>query len=166
MSAPLFLLDTSVFTQAARSYYAFDIAPSFWKAILTHAGKGKIISIDRVKDEIDRGNDQLKRWLNDHFTPFIQSTQTADIVHHYGEIIRWASGQPQYRRAAINEFAAANNADAWVVAFAKARNLIVVTQEASSLQSKKSIKIPDVCRAHQIKSIDTFELMRRLNIKI
>lgn len=165
MSAPVFLLDTSVFTQAARSYYAFDIAPSFWKAILTHARNGKIISIDRVKEEIDQGKDQLTSWLNDHFTPYIQSTNTKDVADCYGKIISWSFDQPRFTIAEKNKFADANNADAWIVSFAKAKNLIVVTEEKSSPESKK-IKIPDVCYAHRISSINTFELMRKLNIKI
>lgn len=166
MSTLVFLLDTSVFIQAARSFYSFDIVPSFWESLLRHAEKGEVVSIDRVKDEIDRGDDQLKQWFNAHFAPFIQSTHEKDIVRHYREMIQWAEGQSQYERAAKSQFADARNADAWVVAFAKARNLIVVTQEASAPQSKTSIKIPDVCRAHQITSIDVFELMRRLNIRI
>jgi len=59
MSTLVFLLDTSVFIQAARSFYSFDIVPSFWESLLRHAEKGEVVSIDRVKDEIDRGDDEI-----------------------------------------------------------------------------------------------------------
>ena len=31
-----FLLDANVFIQAKKSYYAFDVAPGFWSALVKH----------------------------------------------------------------------------------------------------------------------------------
>ena len=34
MSDPLYVLDTSVFIQAHRLHYPFDVTPAFWDALL------------------------------------------------------------------------------------------------------------------------------------
>ena len=36
-SDPLYLLDANVFIEAAKGYYAFDIAPRFWEALISEA---------------------------------------------------------------------------------------------------------------------------------
>ncbi len=54
-----YLLDTNVFIEAAKGYYAFDIAPRFWEVLVAGATSGTLRSIDRVKDEIDRQEDEL-----------------------------------------------------------------------------------------------------------
>ncbi|MFZ4526127.1 MAG: DUF4411 family protein [Chlorobium sp.] len=61
---PVYLLDANVLISAARLYYAFDIVPSFWNTLVQRASYGKIISIDRVCDEINRGDDELVTWIN------------------------------------------------------------------------------------------------------
>jgi len=43
-----FVLDTNVLVEAHRRYYAFDIAPCFWRVLLKLADRGHIVSIDRV----------------------------------------------------------------------------------------------------------------------
>jgi predicted nucleic acid-binding protein len=161
-----YILDTSVFIQAYRSYYHFDIAPGFWSALIQHASTGVLLSIDRVKDEIDRGKDDLTQWANSHFHGWFESTAVDDVFATYREVIQWAKAQSQYIDAAKDEFAGAKNADAWVVAYAKAKGCVVVTQEKSAPQSKSTVKIPDVCNAFGVTPIDTFEMMRRLRIRL
>jgi hypothetical protein len=161
-----FVLDTSVFTQAYRSYYHFGIAPGFWSALIQHASTGVLLSIDRVKNEIDKGKDDLTQWANSNFRVWFESTNDGDVLAAYGEVIRWAIAQRQYKSSAKADFAKAANADAWIVAYAKAKGCVVVTQETSAPQSKSEIKIPDVCKAFGIHWINTFEMMRRLRIRL
>lgn len=52
---PVYVLDANVFIQAARRYYAFDLAPAFWRALVDHASEGRVQSIDRVLRELERG---------------------------------------------------------------------------------------------------------------
>jgi len=54
-----FLLDANIFIEAHRRYYAFDIAPPFWMALINHAKNGRLLSIDRVEIELKRGGDEL-----------------------------------------------------------------------------------------------------------
>lgn len=48
MSGQIYLLDANVFIEAAQGYYAFELAPGFWQALLYHAVNGRIQSIDRA----------------------------------------------------------------------------------------------------------------------
>nr|BAL56842.1 PilT domain-containing protein [uncultured Acetothermia bacterium] len=161
-----YVLDTSVFTQAFRSYYHFDIAPGFWQALAQHAGAGTLLSIDRVKKEIEDGKDDLAKWIENHFHRSFESTADNQVLAAYQRVIQWAMAQGQYTDAAKAKFADADNADAWVVAYALAKDYVVVTQEVAAPQSKHNIKIPDVCRAFNVPCIDTFDMMRRLGIRL
>ncbi|GIW60632.1 MAG: twitching motility protein PilT [Patescibacteria group bacterium] len=163
---PCYVLDTSVFTQAARTYYSFDIAPSFWRALLQHSQARCIVSIDRVKNEIDRSKDQLATWAGNHFHGSFESTADNNVLVAYEHVIQWAMNQSQYTNAAKTEFARADNADAWVVSYAIANGCVVVTQEVSAPGARHKIKIPDVCRAFNVPCIDTFQMMRELGIML
>jgi hypothetical protein len=59
----VYVLDANVFIEAARRYYAFDVAPTFWTGLVHHATQGRIKSIDKIKQELERGNDDLAEWI-------------------------------------------------------------------------------------------------------
>lgn len=59
------------------------------------------------------------------------------------------------------EFLDVNEADAWLIAFAKTNNNIIVTHEISDPQSKKRIKIPDA-GFEPVECVNTIEMFRRL----
>ncbi|MHB9112955.1 MAG: DUF4411 family protein, partial [Thermoleophilia bacterium] len=40
-----YLLDANVFIEAANRYYAFDLVPAFWQALIDHATNGELLSI-------------------------------------------------------------------------------------------------------------------------
>ncbi|MFH1595355.1 MAG: DUF4411 family protein [Pseudomonadota bacterium] len=74
MDAPAFVLDADVFITAKNLYYAFDLAPGFWKSLINHAGNGRILSIDYVKGELEKGKDQLAQWAKNDFSHAFIST--------------------------------------------------------------------------------------------
>ena len=47
-SQGIYLLDTNVFIEAAKHYYAFDLVGSFWKELVSKAKEGRIESIDQA----------------------------------------------------------------------------------------------------------------------
>ena len=167
MSQPhVFVLDANVFIEAARRYYAFDIAPAFWNALLDLAQKGRIVSIDRVKDELTRLNDELTEWARGQFHEYFDSTvDDREVMKAYRQIIQWAFEQRQFEETAKREFAQANNADAWIVAYALAKRAIVVTHEQFKPDIKRKIPIPNVCRAFGVSYVDTFEMLRQLSVR-
>ncbi|MGE5579732.1 MAG: DUF4411 family protein [Bacillota bacterium] len=64
---PVYVLDANVFIQAERRWYSFDVAPAFWEALVKQAEDGRIVSVDRVKSEIDRVGDALAAECIDTF---------------------------------------------------------------------------------------------------
>ncbi|MCL6614222.1 MAG: DUF4411 family protein [Firmicutes bacterium] len=164
MSERIYLLDANVFIQAARDYYAFELAPGFWEALLIHAKDGRIQSIDRVKDELQRGNDELKDWVNNDFHPFFASTDQDDVADIYRKIMNWVQGSSQFLEAAKAEFA--RSADGWLVAYAMIKNCIVVTHEQFRPEAKKTVPIPNICQAFGVPYINTYQMLRDLGVKL
>jgi hypothetical protein len=158
-----YFIDTSSLTQAHRVYYPFDIAPSFWNFMKTNFINGNFILINKVKDEIDWSSDDLTNWLHTEIPSSLLLNCHVDpgIMTHYGSIMVWGNGHPQFNndaKAVLSEF---DNADPFIVAASLAKSGIVVSQEVSAPFSKKNIKIPDVCSEFGIQHIDTFTLLRK-----
>ncbi len=168
MSSQSYIIDTSCLTQAHRVYYPFDIAPSFWNFMKHQFGNGSLLIINKVKDEIDWGNDALTNWVHAEIPAglHIDCHANANIISHYGSIMVWGNGHPQYSPAAKTEFSEFDNADPFVVAAAIEKLAIVVSQEVSSPASKRSIKLPDICTQFGTNHIDTFTLLRRFGFRM
>ncbi|MFO8066892.1 MAG: DUF4411 family protein [Bacteroidales bacterium] len=160
-----YVLDSNVFIQASRTFYAFDIAEPFWTGLVNYAAEGVLCSIDKVRDELKRGNDQLSAWASDEFNAYFASTKDADVINQYGTIVQWAQAQTQYNPPAKKEFMQSDYADTWVIAFAKVNDLTIVTHEIYVADIKKKIPIPNVCEDFDIKYCDLFQLLRELNFK-
>jgi hypothetical protein len=161
---PPCLLDANVFIEACNRYYAFDIVPAFWTQLVELASNGRILSIDRVKDELQHPI-ALKQWANGAFDAWFASTNEKDVIQTYSAIMQWAQGQAQYSGAAESEFADASNADPWLVAYAQVKKLVLVTHEQPSLAIKR-IPIPNVCTAFGVQYIDSFAMLRALQVTL
>jgi hypothetical protein len=161
-----FLLDANIFIEAYRRYYSFDIAPAFWSALKQNAEADLLVSIDRIYDEINHydDDDELKRWANSEFRSWFISTDNEEVFKAYREVIEWVMGQTQFTEPAKAEFASVG--DSWLIACAKTHDYIIVTHEGYDANIKRKIPIPNVCRAFGITYIDTFEMLRRLNIRL
>lgn len=158
-----FVLDTNVFIQAHRQWYRFSFAPGFWKVILDQHQNGVLTSIDRVRKEIRKG-DTLYDWV-DKSAPrslFASSKQVA-VGNSYREIINWVMSSAKYDGAAKSLFA--TDTDGWVMAYAHAYGMTVVSHEVSS-QAKGRVKMPDVCKHFGIKYRDTFYMLDDLKVSI
>jgi hypothetical protein len=162
----MYLLDTNIFIDAHQRYYAFDISPSFWESLGKLAKDKKIVSIDRVKEEILRGDkeDELCKWARGNFSDWFMSTDDPKVFKAYADIIQWVQSQEQFRDHAKAEFA--RIADSWLVAYALAYNHTVVTHEVYNKDAKNRVLIPNVCVAFGVPYINTFDMLRNLNTKI
>jgi len=161
-----YIIDSNVFIQAYRTYYQFDIAPGFWDSLIRLSGEGTILSIDRVEDEIKRNKDLLTDWIVTNFSLGFMSTQEDDVVEVYTRLMVWAQKQGQFSEAAVFEFSEVTNADAWVISYAIAKNCTLVTTEKFNPNIKKRIPIPNVCMNFSLEPIDTFEMLRRLRVRL
>jgi hypothetical protein len=160
-----YVIDANIFIEAARTYYAFDIAKPFWDGLVNFAKAGKIVSVDKVYDEIMNGNDALKDWADSDFKRFFHKAETIPITEHYAEIVIWAASEPQYSQNAKDDFMLRERADAWVISYAKNHKCTVVTSEVKDQRITVSIPIPNVCENFKIPFCNTFKLLRELNFK-
>lgn len=161
-----YVLDSNIFIEAKQRYYAFDVCPGFWDALVWQHGQGRVVSVDRVKTELEGFADDLSTWATTTMPEACFFDTDIDVVTKaYAEAIAWVMGQAQFTEAAKAEFADAENADAWVIAFAKAMGATVVTHEKSNPDIRRRVPIPNVCDALGVAYIDTFEMLRRLSTR-
>ncbi len=161
----LHIVDSNFFIQAHRLNYPLDIAVNFWAKVKQLAHDGKVISIDKVKNEIYGRNDDLEKWCQANLpNDFFKDTSTPDVIVEYAKICSWAISKGQYTQSALNEFLHADEADAFIAAYTLSDNLnrIVVTQEVSSPDSKKRVKLPDACDTHNVRHVNTVQMFRNI----
>jgi hypothetical protein len=125
------------------------------------------MSIDRVFDEICFGEeDELAIWAKSVMPKsFFNKSDDSAVVGWYAQIQMWANAQPQFTAAAKSEFA--DETDAWVVAYAGAYNLTVVTQEVFNAHIQRKVPIPNICKARDFKvdCIDVYQMLARLGVQ-
>ena len=160
----IYVVDSNFFIQAHRVSYPLDVAFSFWNKLKQLAEEGKIISIDKVKNEIYDKNDALEEWCRVNL-PEGFFKESSEIMASYGQVSAWAiSRSTHYMPNALNEFLDADEADAFIVAYVLAdpRNRVVVTQEISEPNRKNKIKIPEACIALNVQFVNTMDMFRQL----
>ncbi len=160
----IYIADSNFFIQAHRVSYPLDVAFSFWNKVKQLANSGKIISIDKVKDELFDKNDALEEWCILNLPDdFFKDTSTEMVA--YSKVINWAvSKSGHFLPNAINEFLDSNEADAFIVAYALAdsSNRIVVTQEISEPYRKNKVKIPEACNGLNVQHVNMMDMFRQL----
>lgn len=161
---PIYLVDSNFFIQAHRATYPLDIATGFWNKVKQLAETGIIVSIDKVKMELYDKNDELEDWCKANL-PANFFKDSSEIMPEYSRITKWTfSMSNHYMPSAISEFLDADEADAFLIAYALSdiQNRIIVTQEVSQPGRKTKIKIPEPCNAFGIRYINTIEMFRML----
>lgn len=158
-----YLLDANVFINAHRESYPFDVVPGFWAALAVHHERKRVFSIDRVRKELAGSGDRLEQWSDESVAAsFWKRTADKAVIDQFRAIIRWAAKEPQFTDESREEFA--NTADGWLVAYAKANGVTVVTLEVPSRGAK--IKVPNVCEAFDVEYVNTIEMLRRLGVRL
>lgn len=162
----VFILDSNAFMQAKQKFYAFDICPGYWTALVWHQQAGVLRSVDRVREEIEAGGDDLWDWVQKSFPEGgFAETGTAEVLKNYGQLQQWVSGNALYTSSAKLEFAEEKNADGWLIAYAMTlENCVVVTMEDFNAEKRNKVPIPNLCSAFGIESITPFEMLRRLQV--
>jgi hypothetical protein len=158
----MFLLDANVFIQAKNAYYAPEIAPGFWDLLDIQFANGKIASVEKVYKELIVRDDWLAVWVKERKKFFFQDDNS--IVETLTEISNWTE-KVGYDKKAKDDFIRIT-ADYYLIAHAMAKQYTVVTHEIGGSGSKKKIKIPDVCKVFNIPCINSFELIKKLEMKL
>ena len=79
----IYVLDANVFIEAHRRYYSLDICPGFWDSISHLCQQPRLLSIDKVRDEINEG-DKLYDWIEQAPDTLFKSTKDEDVANPFG----------------------------------------------------------------------------------
>ena len=112
---------------------------------------------------MSKGNDNLAQWAKTRAqSGWFLPESDLGTQQSFQPIATWVMAQ-DYLPSAKRDFLACS--DPWLVAKASTLNAVIVTHETFDPNSKRKVKIPNVCRQFNIATIDTFELLRRLNAR-
>ena len=150
-----YLLDTNIFIQAKNGHYGFEFCPAFWEWLLVQNEAGKVVSIEKVRGELQAGGEGLSEWADQRGCGFFVPPDDA-VLPALKQVSAWADGQ-NYTRAAIATFL--DTAGCWLVAHALAHGFTIVTHEAPS-ESTRKIKIPNACIGLGIDNVSPYEMLR------
>lgn len=159
-----YVLDANVFIEAKNRYYGFDICPGFWASLIALHDARRVFSIDRIRKELVDQNDEIKDWIeNQAPQSFFKKTADQAVVDAFQDMVQWVYSEHQFTDAAKMEFASAP--DGWVIAYASANGLVVVTHEEYAPDVKRKVPIPNVCVEFDIEYANTFDVLRDLGEK-
>ena len=135
-----YLLDANVFIAAWRDHYPIDLYPGFWACLERFWQEKRLLSLDRVRDEI-KSPKELVAWLKQHWHGAFVSTRNPEIAKVFAEMQMWVQSNAQFLPAAKHEFA--QTADGWLAAHAKTHNATVVTNEVYNEHTRKKVPLPN-----------------------
>lgn len=157
-----FCLDTNVFFTPGNIYYPMDFCPAYWDLIDKHIGDGSLFIHDLVYQELTKGESAVSDWIKERKeSGLVKEFYDDETQKEYIKIAEFVANS-DHRPEVIAEFL--SGADPWIIATCKVHNFVLVTKETYS-DSKKKIKIPNICRIFGVEYIDDFEMIRRLEEK-
>jgi hypothetical protein len=171
MSHSIYLIDANSLITPHLSYYPFDFAPGFWTQIEKLIQDGRIAILDLVKDEILKGNDSLKDWMDGLSIGTRIDHREEKILKQYALVLQYIADNRCYKPSALQEWSKQSVADPWLIAAASVYHQVLVTFETpnNGLNDKfpsKQAKIPDVAENFGVKTITLFQMMRELGIQL
>jgi len=152
---PIYSVDSSSFMDWQARYYPTDVFNSLVASFDALIAAERLLAPALVKEEIGAvGTTGLNDWTENHsgiFVPTVEVLAEAQAIQDQFAGLR--DPRAEYEEA-----------DAYVIALAKIRGGIVVTQETPAAEKrnpKRTHFIPDVCRELGIPCISLLGLMRR-----
>jgi hypothetical protein len=155
VAGTIYVLDTNVFMDWQFRYYPTDIFPSLLGCVDALIEKNRCFSPQLVEEELGAvGTTELKVWADSRLTLFVPlSEMMAEAISIQARFPGLLDPKATYEEA-----------DAYVIAYAKLKGGVVVTQETSAAEKrnpKRTHFIPDVCRELGLPCISFLGLMRR-----
>lgn len=152
-----YLLDADVLIAAKNAHYRFNVCPGFWKWIEQGYQSGIVRSVEKVRGELLEPEDSLTTWVNTVEAGFFL-TPTQDDVPSLSTVAKWVGNQ-RYSAAAVRAFLL--KADYYLIAQALTGSHTVITHEVSAPNSKRVVKIPDICNGVGVSCMSPFKMLER-----
>jgi hypothetical protein len=149
-----YCVDTSGWLDGWQRYYPKDVFPTLWMRIEERISAGEIIASEEVYIELSKKADDLHDWVKQRkqmLVPIDEAVQlrVTELLALYPRLVDTLKNR--------------STADPFVIATAELRGAIVVTGEIATNKLEKP-RIPDVCRAHGIRSISFLEMIREMKL--
>lgn len=152
-----FWLDSNVLIRAKNEYYAFDIAPGFWRFLDEQVERGTIRASIFVYQELEDYGDVLSEWVRKRKERMFVDPDEA-VQRYLRQIADYVS--QTYEPNRVRKFL--GGADPWIIAHAMAYGGKVVTQETRVDPRARDAKIPNVSSHFGVTSVTTWDMLREL----
>ena len=96
------ILDSSAFIEPKDAFYRFSFCPAYWDWILDANRKGAVFSVEKVRDELLAGTDDLGRWAAANSSSLFlwpDNSMTSALTN----IAQWVASR-EFTSAAINQY--------------------------------------------------------------
>ncbi len=147
--AQIYCIDSSSLIDGYRSIYPHNIFIGLWDKIDGLVQQQRLIAPEQVYKELIDQDDDLAGWIKDRRQMFIAPDSDQDAV-----IRTIALNFPQLTRTVL----LADPADPWVVALAKVRGCLVVSEEKG--RSHTNPKIPQICERFRVSHIPFLSIVK------
>ena len=154
-------LDANIFIAAWRDHYPIDLYPGFWECLQRFGQEKRLLSIERVRDEIKSPN-ELVTWLRRHWRDAFASTTEPQAARTFSQMQMWVQTNDKFLPAAKHEFASA--ADGWLAAYAKVHGAVLVTNEVFDANVRRRVPLPNLCRQFDVAYCNTIDMLRGLGV--
>jgi len=153
-----YIIDASSLIESKNRLYDFEVCPGFWDWLSQQNAAGAIYSIQKVKEELLKGKDDLAKWAKRQgpgfFLPHSDESTMSCMRHITDWVNRW-----DFKPEAKAEFLA--GADPFLIAYAMAHKHTVVTDETLEPERKNKVKTPVVCHKFQVEWISLLAMLRQ-----
>lgn len=155
----LYCIDACSLIWAMKFAYPIEHFPALWGKMSEASKGGLIISTELVFDELNAQEDKtdgILTWAIEHKDMFIKmdddtALSVSQIVKKYPLLVDTLTDK--------------NQADPYLIALAKIKNAVVVSEEGSAHNSPKKMKIPDVCSKEGIRCIKLLPMLKEFGWK-
>lgn len=148
MSAPqnnkTYILDTNALIDFSM-WLPMDLNKVFWRAMEEALQNGTWVLLDVVVNEIRYENDGLQKWCDAQKKKGLMRSITDDHRNRAAEI---NNTYPMIDASSGN-----STGDTYLIAYAEANKLVVFSRESPRKTSADLHKIPDVCKALNVRRI-------------
>lgn len=156
-----YLLDTNIYIQSWILWYCNNIFPGYWEWLLKEHQSGRFQMIDRIWHELE-SQSTIVQWKK-NIDPI--STYNEADIEALQEVLRTARSQRirgnSYTFDAIKDFE--NCADSHLIASAYANHAVIVTEETYNGESNRRIKIPNICKDLNIRTMNARQLLQEIH---
>lgn len=85
-----YLVDTNVFIQI-KNYFGLDVCEGFWEWMIAGNVEGKVFSVEKVAEELTKGNDELADWAKKRGSEFFLSPDQK-VIKSMRDVSGWVHG--------------------------------------------------------------------------